>query len=104
LEREITRLEGRLRVEDRKLRDLTTSEPYTLQDVMKSQTWRETEQKKLKAQIQEQKSSAKRSQEFLVSIHASIGMEWHEIPKTDDAVNDEKFQNDFMENTYFNFR
>lgn len=104
LEREITRLEGRLRVEERKLRDLTTSEPYTLQEVMKSQTWRDAEQKKLYAQIQEHKSNAKRSQEFLISIHASVGMEWRDIPKSNETVNDEKLQNDFMENTYFNFR
>jgi hypothetical protein len=104
LQREITRLEGRLRVEERKLRDLTTSEPYTLRDLMKSQTWCNSECQKLTEKIREKQLEAKRSDEFLRTIHANIGLDWQSMTKSKEQQKDDEFRNDFMENTYFNFR
>jgi hypothetical protein len=101
---EISRLEGRLRVEERKLRDLTTSEPYTLREFLKSPTWRESECKKLSVQITEKQRESERSRVFLASIHAEAGFEWHDHAKTASEQEAETFKNDFMENTYFNFR
>jgi hypothetical protein len=101
---EISRLEGRLRVEERKLREMTTSEPYTLRELLTSPTWRDTECKKLKEQIAEKRCDSERSRGFLASIHANAGIEWRDHTKTPGEKEAARFKNDFMENTYFNFR
>lgn len=104
LQREVTRLEGRLRVEERKLRDLTTGEPYSLQELMKSPTWCAAEQEKLRKEIGEQQRNAERSRIFLASIHADLGIEWKDIPQSRSQQENEAFHNDFMESTYFSGR
>ena len=100
LKAEIMRLEARLRVEERKLRDLTASEPYTLQDLLKSQTWCASEQKRLRNDIQEKQREAERSRAFLASLHADMPLPAPSSEKQEERA----FHNDFMENTYFSSR
>ncbi len=100
LKAEITRLEARLRVEERKLRDLTTTEPYTLHDLLKSQTWCASEQERLKNDIHEKQREAERSRAFLASLHADMP-----LPEpSPEKQHEQAFHNDFMENTYFSSR
>jgi hypothetical protein len=100
LTKEIERLERQLRSEERRLRDIVQNPPYTLREMMQSQTWLDAERIKLEADIADKERDALRSQQFLASIHA----EWKGVPKSTDAEEQDAFTNDFMENTYFSVR
>lgn len=100
LKAEIIRLEARLRVEERKLRDITTSEPYTLQDLLKSPTWCASEQQRLRNDIHEKQREAERSRAFLASLHADMPLP----APSPEKQHEQAFHNDFMENTYFSSR
>jgi hypothetical protein len=98
---EVQRLESRLRNEERKLRDIYNNPPYSLRELMQSPAWVESERAALQSQIAAKQREYEQATTFLSSINA-LKSEHPERSPEEQRRND--FANDFMENTYFNFR
>jgi hypothetical protein len=98
---EVQRLESRLRNEERKLRDIYNNPPYSLRELMESPTWVESERAALQRQIAAKQREYEQARAFLSSINA-LQSEHPERSSEEQRRSD--FANDFMENTYFNFR
>jgi hypothetical protein len=106
LRAEITRLARRVHSEETKLKNLQTSEPYTLKDNIDSEAWRAQETKRLEHDIAERERDIERSAAFLASVNAGDWEQGVDGRSNADkrAERAELFNDDFMENTYFGSR
>ncbi len=95
---EISRLARRVHSEETKLKNMKTSEPYTLRDNIKNGQWREQETNRLAENLTQKERDIARSKAFLESISAG---QWSQQEKSTKA---QFFNDDFMENTYFSAR
>ena len=98
---EIHRLESRIRNEERKLRDICNNPPYSLRELIQSPTWVENERANLQSQIAAKQREYEQAKAFLSSINA---LSWENPERSPEERERDDFANDFMENTYFNFR
>jgi len=101
LRNEISRLARRLKSEEDKLRNVKTSEPYTLKDCIQEQQWRDEETKRFEQELAAKERDIERAKTFLQSINAGS---WHDAPASKDHEDGRLFNDDFLENTYFSNR
>ncbi len=101
LRNEISRLARRLQSEEDKLRNVKTSEPYTLKDCIQQQQWRDEETKRLEQELAAKERDIERAKTFLQSINADS---WQNTPASKDHEDGRLFNDDFLENTYFSNR
>lgn len=101
LRREVERLEHRIAAEERKLRELYESEPYTLRDVIDDPRWVQAQQHELEQELAAINREIERHTAFLSSI---LGGDWQKHLDTPEYKQAQSFQEEFVSSSYFNQR
>lgn len=101
LRREVERLEDRIAAEERKLKELRESEPYTLRDSLEDPRWIAEQRRALEQELEGIHREIERHTAFLSSI---LGSDWKKYIDTPQRKEEQSFQDEFVSSSYFNKR
>lgn len=101
LTREVERLEGRVAAEEKKLRELKETEPYSLRDSLRNDVWIARHRRSLEEELEDIQRNTERHIAFLNSI---LGTDWQQHLDEAQLKKNQSFQEEFTSSTYFNGR